>query len=574
MLYPFRILLGGLCVSWILVSSVMAQDQSGAWRAGLGRAAITPTQPLWMAGYAARTGPSQGQVHDLWAKALVLEDSTGGRVLLLTLDLLGIDRSLSERVGQRLHDELGWERERVAICCSHTHSGPVVGDLLLGMYPLDMQQRQWTADYTRWLEDRLLDVARQATDSLEPMQVGWASGSCSFAVNRRNDPEGGYEGGGAMVYYGLPSPWQAGLEERICAGVERQAQAVKQERNRGLAYEIPMSGHDPRRLLYYLDEEGHEQPVVTPADWERRRVAIQRGMQQLMGPLPDRTVLCDLDMKEVGRESFSGYTRVQLTFAAEPGDRVSADLYLPEVADPLSRRPAVLALHQTSALGKRDVGIDGKPDRTYAHELALRGYIVLAPDYPSFGDLANYDFANDRYASGTMKGIFNHMRAVDLLVARDDVDPDRLAVIGHSLGGHNALFLAAFDTRLKVIVTSCGWTPFHFYYGGKKLENWAQDRYMPWMRDVFHNDPDQVPFDFHEVIAALAPRTLYSCSPLGDENFEVAGVQQVELAAREVYRLYSAEEELIIRYPETGHTFPNEQRQEAYQVIDRVLGRD
>jgi hypothetical protein len=97
---------------------------------------------------------------------------------------------------------------------------------------------------------------------------------------------------------------------------------------------------------------------------------------------------------------------------------------------------------------------------------------------------------------------------------------------------------------------------------------------MPWMRDVFHNDPDQVPFDFHEVIAALAPRTLYSCSPLGDENFEVAGVQQVELAAREVYRLYSAEEELIIRYPETGHTFPNEQRQEAYQVIDRVLGRD
>jgi dienelactone hydrolase len=323
-----------------------------------------------------------------------------------------------------------------------------------------------------------------------------------------------------------------------------------------------------------LDEEGHEQPVATPADWEWRQVAILRGMQQLMGPLPDRTVLCDLDVKEVDRESFSGYTRVQLTFAAEPGDRVSADLYLPEVADPLSRRPAVLALHQTSALGKRDVGIDGKPDRTYAHELALRGYIVLAPDYPSFGDLANYDFANDRYASGTMKGIFNHMRAVDLLVARDDVDPDRLAVIGHSLGGHNALFLAAFDTRLKVIVTSCGWTPFHFYYGGKKLENWAQDRYMPWMRDVFHNDPDQVPFDFHEVIAALAPRTLYSCSPLGDENFEVAGVQQVELAAREVYRLYSAEEELIIRYPETGHTFPNEQRQEAYQVIDRVLGRD
>jgi hypothetical protein len=127
---------------------------------------------------------------------------------------------------------------------------------------------------------------------------------------------------------------------------------------------------------------------------------------------------------------------------------------------------------------------------------------------------------------------------------------------------------------VKVVVTSCGWTPFHFYYGGKKLENWAQERYMPWMRDVFQNDPDQVPCDFHEIIAAIAPRTLYSCSPTGDANFEVAGVQQVEKAAREVYRLFGAEAELILRYPETGHSFPMEQRQEAYRVIDRVLEQD
>ena len=96
---------------------------------------------------------------------------------------------------------------------------------------------------------------------------------------------------------------------------------------------------------------------------------------------------------------------------------------------------------------------------------------------------------------------------------------------------------------------------------------------MPWMRDVFQSDPEQVPFDFHEVVAALAPRTFYSCSPINDENFEVAGVRQVETAAREVYSLFEAGEELIIRYPETGHSFPNDNRQEAYEVIDRVIGR-
>ncbi len=72
---------------------------------------------------------------------------------------------------------------------------------------------------------------------------------------------------------------------------------------------------------------------------------------------------------------------------------------------------------------------------------------MLAPDYPSFGDAEGYDFAGDDYESGTMKGIVNHIRGVDLLVSRDDVDPNRLAVVGHSLGGHNAMFVAAFDQR-------------------------------------------------------------------------------------------------------------------------------
>src|SRR5206468_2242020 len=122
------------------------------------------------------------------------------------------------------------------------------------------------------------------------------------------------------------------------------------------------------------------------------------------------------------------------------------------------------------------------------------GYVVLCPDYPSFGDYP-YDFKKSHYASGTMKGIFNHMRCVDLLQGREEVDPQRIGVIGHSLGGHNAMFVAVFDPRIKVIVASCGWTPFADYYGGK-IAGWSSDRYMPRLREKYDLDIKRVPFDF------------------------------------------------------------------------------
>src|SRR5262249_5721107 len=149
-----------------------------------------------------------------------------------------------------------------------------------------------------------------------------------------------------------------------------------------------------------------------------------------------------------------------------------------------TRSPAMLALHQTTKIGKDEpVGIGPMKNLHYGLELAQRGYVVLAPDYPSFGEYP-YDFKASGHGSGTIKGIFNHMRCVDLLEEREDVDPERIGVIGHSLGGHNALFVAAFDERLKIIVSSCGWTPFHDYYEGK-IAGWTSDRYMPRLRDVY-----------------------------------------------------------------------------------------
>jgi dienelactone hydrolase len=243
-------------------------------------------------------------------------------------------------------------------------------------------------------------------------------------------------------------------------------------------------------------------------------------------------------------------------------------LFIPTVRDDLL--PAVVCLHQTTRQGKDEpAGINGLPNLHYALELAQRGYVTLAPDYPSFGDY-EYDFLADDYVSGTMKGIWNHMRCVDLLEARDEVDPDRIGVIGHSLGGHNAMFLAAFDERVQVAVSSCGWTPFHDYYGGM-IAGWTSDRYMPKLKDDYALDLDRVPFDFYEVVAAFAPRGFFSCSPLRDSNFDVAGVKKAIPAAAEIYKLLDAEDRLQVRYPDCEHDFPPETREEAYRFIDRVL---
>ena len=249
-------------------------------------------------------------------------------------------------------------------------------------------------------------------------------------------------------------------------------------------------------------------------------------MQQVMGKLPDRAKLPPLDVKLGEPTRADGYTRVPLTYNADGHDRVPAHLYLPEPREPGKRYPAIVALHQTSANGKDDLGGGAKnPNNSYVPELVRRGYVVICPDYPSFGELKDYDFAKDPYESGTMKGVVNHMRAVDVLAGRDDVDAGRIGAIGHSLGGHNAIFLGVFDERVKVVVTSCGWTPFHDYYKGN-LKGWTQDRYMPRIRDVYESNPDKVPFDFPELIAAIAPRAFFSVSPTRDANFEVEGVQR------------------------------------------------
>jgi dienelactone hydrolase len=306
------------------------------------------------------------------------------------------------------------------------------------------------------------------------------------------------------------------------------------------------------------------------------RAAIRKKMEQAMGPLPALDRKVPLDAKVEKEEELVGYVRKKVTFAAEKGDRVPAWLLVPAGASADKKRPAMLCLHQTVAIGKDEpVGLGGKESLHYALHLVKRGYVCLAPDYPSFGEY-KYDFKaafqRGDYQSGTMKAIWNNMRAVDFLLTLSEVDGERVGVIGHSLGGHNAMFTAAFDERLKVIVSNCGFCSFAKYYGGN-LKGWTSDRYMPRIASEYGNDPKRMPFEFADVVTSFAPRAFLAVAPVRDDNFAVDGVKDVIRAAEPAYKALGKAENLQALYPDAAHDFPEAARKAAYEFIDTHLKR-
>jgi hypothetical protein len=135
------------------------------------------------------------------------------------------------------------------------------------------------------------------------------------------------------------------------------------------------------------------------------------------------------------------------------------------------------------------------------------------------------------------------------------------------------LFVGVFDPRLKVVVTSSGFDSFLDYMDGDPT-GWCQTRYMPRIETVFDKDPKKLPFDFPEVLAAIAPRHLYVHAPLSDSNFKVESARRCVDAAKQVYGLLDVEPNLVAVYPEGKHGFPPDQREAAYQFIDEVLQWD
>ena len=171
----------------LLILPLCAAAVYGAeMKAGVAKLEITPATPLWMSGYAARTHPSEGVLTPLWAKALALESSRGRRVVIVTVDVVGIPGSISDEVAARLRKQYGLERSQLVINCSHTHTGPMVWPNLKNLAAIPPEeQRKLEAWAAGPFTDDLVKVAGAALKDLAPATIAYGEGSAGFAMNRR-----------------------------------------------------------------------------------------------------------------------------------------------------------------------------------------------------------------------------------------------------------------------------------------------------------------------------------------------------------------------------------------------------
>jgi dienelactone hydrolase len=273
------------------------------------------------------------------------------------------------------------------------------------------------------------------------------------------------------------------------------------------------------------------------------------------------------------------YIRNKLHYYVGGEEEVRAYLLVPR--ELIGRSPAILAMHQMNDYGKDEVvGLYGNKDYAYGHELAERGYVVLAPDYLSMGERVfpgkeRFDTAPfyEIYPDWSMVGkdIEDSMSAIDVLSKLDYVDPNKIGVIGHSHGGSNAILAMAMDERIAVGVSNCGMSVIS---EEEKCLEWSTEDgyiYFPKLRKYLLAG-EELPFDLNEVAALIAPRpwlniSAYYDKTLGNQEF-LAGVG-VQLT--QVYKLFGQQNHFSYFMHGNDHSFPKFARALAYGWLDRFL---
>ncbi len=165
------------------------QSSEKGWKAGLAKAVITPQEPMWLAGYAARDHESEGTLTDIWVKVLAFQDARGKKSVLVTSDLLGFPKQMSDNIRNQISAKYGLTRSQIILSCSHTHTGPVLDGALFDIYPIDARQKEVIRKYTFNLQKKIVDLTGEALRNIAPAMLYSQNGVTRFQVNRRNNAE-------------------------------------------------------------------------------------------------------------------------------------------------------------------------------------------------------------------------------------------------------------------------------------------------------------------------------------------------------------------------------------------------
>lgn len=158
------------------------------WKVGVAKAIITPGKGVWLAGYGTKRAPI-GKLHDLWMKALALDDGDGHRVVLITSDFQGVPKGMSDPAFEKMQKQFGLQRHQILFTFSHNHCGPRLGDDLVDYYPIEAEQVELVKEYTDQMVTCVVDLVGDALSKLAPARLQMGEGRATFAVNRRNNRE-------------------------------------------------------------------------------------------------------------------------------------------------------------------------------------------------------------------------------------------------------------------------------------------------------------------------------------------------------------------------------------------------
>lgn len=343
-------------------------------------------------------------------------------------------------------------------------------------------------------------------------------------------------------------------------------------------------GAEPRRIVDYP----HESPrsswddltagITTAEDWAAKRAELHAKFLDL---IRDERKPAKPPLELQVHQSIivdEQYERRLISYQVEAGERARAYLGIPLKLG--GKAPAVVALHGTYEHGiEQAAGLIDNPDKAYLDHLCRRGYIVIAPEHfvagertPAAGPYDTAEFYR-KHPQWTAVGKFTyeHSIAVDVLSTLPEVDAERIGAMGHSLGGHGTIFLAAYDQRIKVAACNCGASFFRHNPG---VQNWARDHWYVYFQHIRPGllKGELPPIDFHEIIALTSPRAFLDVSALNDGD-PVGQRQRVLMltSVMQVYDLQNAAENFAFFVHGRGHSVAHESRELIYGWLDSHL---
>ena len=302
-------------------------------------------------------------------------------------------------------------------------------------------------------------------------------------------------------------------------------------------------------LLLLVDERGGA--ITTRAGWETRRKIVRNEWLKFLGPMPEPRPAVKLEVLKT--ERLAEVTRQLVRYEGEPGLFVEGYLLMPTAANNnMEKRAGIVALHQTTHASIDEIaGVSGPDSMQIGLKLAKRGFVVFCPRCFLWQNVKDLNEAvakhRERHPNslGMAKMLYDAMRGTDVLANLSEVDVNRIGAVGHSLGAKEALYLAAFDERIKAAVASEGGTAF-------RSTNWDAPWYLgPAIRD------ENFSLNHHQLLALIAPRPFLI---LGGESGSGAadGDRSWPLleAAIPIWKLYGEPTRLGLLNHHQGHSIP------------------